>query len=161
MEAKSKLMGIAQVMDHLITINSSYFPVIKQVQNGMYELPFIARVPFMATLFGSMILKSVNPNRRMKTKTFPIWEPSASDIEEDIVQRFTSSQEELKEVIGGSQALVDRGAVISSPANRNVVYKVGKAFEIIVTHEMRHYNQAKEVLDLLNSEGKLSLYFYT
>jgi hypothetical protein len=32
------------------------------------------------------------------------------------------------------------------------VYKLEKAFEIIVTHEQRHFQQAKEVLDLLKKE---------
>ena len=146
--------SIAQVMDHLITINRSYFPIIDQVKKGDYKLPFITRIPFMPSFFGSMILKSVNPNRKMKTKTFPIWEPSASHIDKGIVQRFMDHQNELKQAISDSEYLVDKEVIISSPANRNIVYKLGKAFEIIVTHEMRHYNQAAEVLDLLNTSKK-------
>jgi hypothetical protein len=41
--------------------------------------------------------------------------------------------------------LVQAETVISSPANRFIVYKIGRAFDIIVAHEERHLNQAKEV----------------
>jgi hypothetical protein len=56
-------------------------------------------------------------------------------------------------VIAHSQDLVEQGVVISSPANKYFVYKLGKAFEIVVTHEQRHFNQSKEVLQLLRKKG--------
>jgi hypothetical protein len=43
---------------------------------------------------------------------------------------------------------VERDVVISSPANRNIVYKLKTAFDIIMSHEQRHFEQAKEVLNL-------------
>ena len=82
-------------------------------------------------------------------KTFPIWEPTASQIRTDIIQHFEKHQSELKRQIEASKLLIEKGTIISSPANRIIVYKLETAFDIIVSHEQRHLAQAKEVLRLL------------
>lgn len=81
-------------------------------------------------------------------KTFRIWEPAVS-VSENILQQFEKHQNELKQQIALSEKLVESGAVISSPVNRNIVYKLETAFDIIVAHEQRHFEQAKEVLQQL------------
>lgn len=141
--------SIAQNIDHLIVINESYYPVIKSVREGTYKLPLMGKMGFMVNSMGKMILNAVEPTRRKKIKTFPIWEPAKSNIGPDILNRFEKHQEELKKVIASSEDLVEKGAVISSPANKNIVYKLGTAFDIIITHEQRHLEQAKEVLSQL------------
>ena len=99
----------------------------------------------MVDFFGKIILKSVLPDRKRKMKTFPKWEPSYSRINGDILQQFEHHQGELKSLIESSKDLIEKGAVISSPANKNIVYSLKSAFDIIVTHEFRHLEQAKEV----------------
>lgn len=141
--------SIAQNIDHLIVINESYYPVIKSVREGTYKLPLIGKMGFMVNSMGKMILNAVEPTRRKKIKTFSIWEPSKSNIGPDILNRFEKHQEELKKIIASSKDLVEKGVVISSPANKNIVYKLGTAFEIIISHEQRHLEQAKEVLSQL------------
>jgi hypothetical protein len=138
--------SIAQNLDHLIVINESYYPVVQQVRNKTHKLPWIARFNFIVNFTGKAILKAVHPDRRRKVKTFSIWEPSATELGADIMDRFVKHQEELKKFIKSSLDLVHDGAVISSPANKNLVYKLETAFDIIVTHERRHFEQAKEAL---------------
>ncbi len=140
--------SIAQVMDHLVTINSTYFPVIEQVKQGKYSLPFIARFSFVTNFFGNIIEKGVAPDRKRKTKTFSIWEPRQGEIDNAIIERFQAHQQELIRVIQESEDLLDRHTIISSPANKNIVYSLEKAFDIIVTHEKRHFNQAVELLSI-------------
>lgn len=137
--------SIGQNIDHLIVINGTYFPIIKSVRAGAYRLPFMARWGFMVSFLGQTILKSVQPDRRKRMKTFPIWEPTRSDVKPDIWERFDKQQAELKDLIQSSSDLLDKGTVISSPANRQIVYKLETAFDIIVTHERRHFEQSAEV----------------
>jgi len=141
--------SIAQNIEHLIIVNESYYPVIESIRHIDYTPPFISKLNFIVSLFGKIILKSVSPERHRKTKTFPIWEPAVSEISPDILKRFENHQEALKKIVTNSIDLISNGIIISSPANKNVVYKLETAFEIIVNHEQRHYNQAKEVLDKL------------
>ena len=82
-------------------------------------------------------------------KTFPIWEPSNSQVKSDIILLFKNHQTELQQNIEDAKELLKNDVVISSPANRNIVYKLETAFDIIVTHEQRHLEQAREILSIL------------
>lgn len=137
--------SIGQNLDHLIVINGTYHPVIKTVRLGTYKLPILAKFDFMVSFFGRTVLKAVQPDRKKRMKTFPIWEPTKSDIKEDIWDRFEQNQTELKQLIQSCSDLLDSGTVISSPANKNIVYKLETAFDIIVSHELRHFEQSLDV----------------
>ncbi len=143
--------SIAQNIDHLITVNSTYFPVLEALQAGTYRVPVTGRLGFLVRFFGNFILQSVLPDRKRKMKTFPIWEPAASTLPGDLLERLERHHAQLKEAIARTSTLLDKGAVISSPANKSIVYKLDKAFDIITLHEMRHLEQAKEVLALMRS----------
>ena len=147
-----KTWSIAQNIDHLIVINNTYLPVLDALRNGTLRLPFTARIGFLVSFFGKMILKASGPDRRRRIKTFPIWEPAVSEIPKGILDRFEEHQQALKALITNAQDLIDQGAVIHSPANKNIVYKLEKAFEIIVAHELRHLEQAKEVLKQIEKQ---------
>jgi hypothetical protein len=151
----SKTWSVAQNIHHLIVINQTYYPIVQRVREGTYELPWIGKVGFMVTFFGNFILKSVSPDRKRKMQTFPLWEPSKSDIGGDILSQFEKHQAELKAFIHSCADLLDDNTIISSPANKNIVYTLKSAFDIIVTHERRHLEQAKEVNEWrIKSVGK-------
>lgn len=143
--------SIAQNIDHLIVINQTYFPILSALKAGSYQVPFIAKIGFMVSFFGKMILNSVQPDRQKKMKTFAVWEPTKSHLS-DVLTKFSAHQTELKRAIEGSEKLLNKGVIISSPANKFIVYKLATAFDIIVTHEERHLEQAKEVLALLQQK---------
>jgi hypothetical protein len=148
----ASVWSIAQNIDHLIVINATYFPIIESIRKGTYTLPWIARLGFMVTFFGNVVLDSVQPSRRRKMKTFPVWQPSQSPLPGDVLARFTEAQDKLKTLVTSSSDLVELRTIISSPANKNIVYRLETAFDIITTHEQRHFEQAKEVLTLLNQQ---------
>lgn len=141
--------SIGQVIDHIITVNESYFSIIDQLRAGTYRTPWTARLPFLVNWFGDFILKGVEPERRKKVKTFPVWEPAQSEVRGDVVAHFAEHKRELAGIIAVNADFVEDGTVISSPANRFIVYKLGRAFDIIVAHEERHLNQSREILNFL------------
>ena len=141
--------SIAEILDHIIKINESYYPTIKQARQGTLKLPFVSRFPFFTNLLGNLILKSVEPERKKKIKTFSIWEPSKSHFDVSILERFEKHQREFINFIKSTDDLLQKGIIISSPANKLIVYKLETAFDIIVSHEKRHYNQALEVQESL------------
>lgn len=79
-------------------------------------------------------------------KTFPIWEPEQSSVSKNIVSLFKKHQTELQKQLSDANDLFNNKIVISSPANKNVVYSLELAFEIILNHEKHHLEQAKEIL---------------
>jgi len=141
--------SIGQVLEHLIIINRSYFPLLNQLHQGTYETPFLSKIGFLTNWIGNMILKGVEPTRKKKISTFTIWEPAQSAIDPNILNQFLDQQEVLKREIEKSLPLLEKRAVIASPANQNIIYTLEKAFDIIVTHEQRHYQQVLEILAAL------------
>ncbi len=148
-KAQAEVWSIAQNIDHLIVINETYYPVIQALREGTYSTPFLGKIGFIVNFFDKIILSAVQPDRRRKIKTFPIWQPSNSEISADILLRFAKHHEDLKQLIRDSEDLLKKNLVISSPANSNIVYHLSAAFDIIIAHEKRHLEQAKEVLALL------------
>lgn len=145
----SNTWSVAQNLDHLIVVNETYYPVLASLKAGTYKTPFIAKIGFMVSFLGNTVLKAVQPDRQKKMKTFPIWEPTTSHVIDHILKRFQIHQNELIQKIEEAKGLVEKGIVISSPANRNIVYKLETAFDIIVSHEQRHIEQSKELLKLM------------
>jgi hypothetical protein len=149
----SQSWSIAQNIEHLIVVNETYFPVLASLKEGSYKKPFIAKFGFLVSFLGKTILDAVKPNRIKKMKTFPIWEPTSSSVKGDVLDQFIKHQSELKHQIESSNDLVKNGTVISSPANKNIVYTLEIAFDIIISHEQRHFEQAKEVLHLMEIDA--------
>ena len=137
--------SIAEIIQHLIQVNESYFPIFKAMETQELKLPFLARFRFMSSFFGNLILKSVDPDNIKKVKTFPLWKPASSNLDKDIFQKFKESQEILKKHIERLDKEIRSGKVIYSPANRNIVYGLDTALEIITQHQKRHYNQARNI----------------
>lgn len=149
---QANVWSVAQNMHHLMVINATYYPMIKRVREGKNALPAQAGWKWLVRWFGNFILKSVSPDRRRKMKTFPLWEPSQSQLPATMVEDFKKHQSELKEFIDSCTELIAAGTVISSPANRSIVYTLEAAFDIIITHEKRHLQQAIEIDSLRRSQ---------
>lgn len=137
----------AQIMDHLMNTNQSYFPMLDKLVLGEFKLPLHGRLGFIRRFFGQFILTGVSPDRKKKMNTFPVWEPSSSQLPDDMVARFIHHQSKLKSRIEDALPYIDQGTIIHSPASKMIVYSLSDAFEIMVTHEERHVEQLREVLE--------------
>ncbi len=146
--------SIGQIVDHIIKTNESYYPIFEDLQMGSYKASWLRHFGFLVRFFGNFVLKGVEPSRQKKMKTFPVWEPSTSLIEDDIMQKFVAHQKVLTSKIIENQDFILRGTVISSPANRIIVYTLQRAVEIMIAHEKRHLNQAEEILILIHNQNK-------
>lgn len=147
----SNTWSIAQNIHHLIVVNETYFPVFASLIAGTYNTTFIANSSFLVSFFGKTVLKAVQPDRLKKMKTFSIWEPNKSNISNLVLIDFENHQNQLIQNIDATKELVQKGVVIASPANKHIVYTLETAFDIIVSHEQRHLEQAKEVLAMLTN----------
>ena len=145
--------SIAETIMHLYMTNGDYLKVFEKVNKGESTVPFLGKVPFIVKMFGNMIFKAVDPARKKKIKTMKPWNPSESKVEEDILDKFLEQQKWLSEAIGKTKPYLEKDLVISSPANRNIVYKLEKAIDIVVNHEERHLEQCREVLLAIGNQA--------
>lgn len=147
LEAKpsAEVWSIAENLQHLIRLNETYFPLFEQLKNHELKTPWLGRK--LSGFFGTLIKKSVEPSREKKIKTFAIWQPQAQEREGSSLAAFMSHQERLALELESLGPLIDENPVLHSPANRNICYTLQQAVDIMLTHEERHLNQAKGLLD--------------
>lgn len=139
--------SIAQCLDHLVTTNEAYFINVEKTAGDDFQPNIWSRIPFWSGLVGYLIKRSVDPENRKKMKTFGVFEPSASEVSESIVEDFSECQEKLMSLVRMTDHL-DRAKIkIASPVSEKVTLTLANAFEIIVIHERRHYYQALEVME--------------
>lgn len=139
--------SVGQNIDHLIQISRSFYPHIEKVNRGEYKKPFMGRFKFLVNFFERVILNAIEPDNPRKTKTFPVWEPDLSNVEENILDQFLEEQEALVSMFESSKNQLGKGIVIYSPASKKLVYSLEGAFDILVKHQLRHLRQAEKVLD--------------
>lgn len=139
--------SVAQCLDHLIRIDSAYWPVFRRIEEGTYAPGLARRLPLLPRLFGSLVLKSVEPDAPRKYKTSKRVEPATGDLDAGIVDRFVAHQDDLIEHM---RKLGERDAadvIVPSPLLSIVSYSLRDALRIIVAHERRHLGQARRVLE--------------
>lgn len=142
--------SIAQNLEHLIITNESYFPIFNAIQNGTHKTPALGRIGFFVSFCGNMVLKAVEPELKKPMKTFPVWQPKNEVFDQGMVERFINHQTALISEVRKLQPFLHNKSVIASPANKNIVYTLETALDIIVSHEKRHLNQALEILENLS-----------
>ena len=138
--------SVAQCFDHLIKINSTYFPQWRRIEEGAYRPTWRDRVPLLARFFGLIVLRAVQPASKRKFKAAKHVEPSSSAIDGDIIARFTSHQHQVIQhmTLAGSRDAT--AIIITSPVAPIAYYSLLDAFRIIVAHERRHMAQAARVV---------------
>ena len=139
--------SVAQCFDHLIVINSSYFPRIEQIENGKYKTSLQERLPLLPRFFGSMILKVVQPKAKRKFKADPRFEPASSTIGGDIIAKFKAHQEDVIDHMKRTKRLNLKKVIITSPVASFATYSLLDAYKILVAHERRHMAQARRVME--------------
>lgn len=136
--------SIAEVLDHIILLNESYYPTFRAILDGVHRPPWHGRLPLLPRLFGKMLLKAVQVSNSKKVKTFRQWEPSG-EPGTNILDRFLQHQDELKGWYQNLLPYAGQGIVLASPADRRIVYSLDSTLELLLSHEARHIDQVKEV----------------
>lgn len=140
--------SVGQIIDHVITTNETYFPVFEALAAGTYETSFAAKIPFVPGFIGKMLVNSVRPETLRKMKTVTVFEPTKSEVPADILQRFQEQQQRVIALFRDHPELFSETIIISSPANRNLVYSTQAVADLITNHEHRHFLQAQRVWEL-------------
>ena len=141
-----KTWSVGQVLEHLLKTSQSYEPIIAKLLDGSYRTPLMGKITPAVNFFGKMILGAVQPEAQRKTRTFPVWEPAQSAVQDGILADFLDSQEVVKNQIKACRQAGLLACVVGSPASGMVVYKLSTAFDILVAHQRRHFLQAQRIL---------------
>lgn len=142
-----KSWSVGQCLEHLITTNNLYFPIINRHLKSTYEITFWERIPFLPSLWSKLLLQAVAPIPKKKTKTLPIFEPSQSNIPADIVAKFIENNNQLIPLYRQLDGKDIHNLMVTSPAAKFIAYTLGTTCQLLVDHEERHLYQANKVME--------------
>lgn len=137
--------SIAQCLEHLVISGHSYFPIFKKITDGQYKMTTWEKWSPFSALFGRMLVNSLQEQVTKKMKAPRKIRPSASAIDQDILQRFHEQQDIFLKYIAACDKVNVDDIYITSPMINFVTYNLRDAIRMLVQHEHRHINQAIRV----------------
>jgi len=144
----AKSWSVAQCLDHVITTHELYFPLLARLADGSAKPSFPERFSPLSGLWGRMLLGLVSPDKVIKVKTTGIAEPSSSEIDAGIVERYDQHQQRMIEHLRRLPTSMDpKKVIITSPLMAIVTYSLDVTFSIFTFHSQRHLDQAARLLD--------------
>ena len=144
--AESWSVGLC--LEHLIKTNDEMLGAVESHISGAHKKTVFERLALGSNFFGNYVLKAVQPENKSKLKAPKAFQPAASSVATDIVDRFIANQERIIELMRASDKLDLEKTIITSPAASFVTYSLFNAYKIVVTHERRHFRQAQNVMEL-------------
>lgn len=147
--------SIAQCYDHMVTAHDLYFPIFERISGGEREFTWLRHIPLLTGLMGWAVLRSLQSEAARMLKAAAVIRPSQSKIEVDIIDRFLAHQAELARYARRMDELKVNQVIIVSPVNRRVAYSVADSLSIIAAHENLHFNQARQVREMLGKADQI------
>ena len=138
--------SVGQCFEHLIKINSAYSLQFESIGKGEKNQSFWETYSPFSGFFGNLLFKTLSPEAKRKLKAPSVATPSASSISRGIIEAFVKHQSELASKIRKTENLDTKKIIITSPFIKAITYSLFDAYRILVTHEKRHFEQAKRVM---------------
>ena len=144
-KAEAARWSVAQCFDHLLNANREMFQGIDAAIDGSRPRTVWQRMPVLPRLFGWVMVTSQKPEVTRKYTAPRQIIPSSSAIDPGIIERFVAQQEEA----AARMRSLDPGAaartIMVSPFVSFITYSVLDGCRLMVTHERRHFEQARRV----------------
>ena len=141
--------SVAQCLEHLIVINSLYFPIFEKMRNTDIPNTFWEKYSPLSGFFGRLLSDRLGPENRKKMRTSRKAYPSSSEIDGGIVTRFEDHNRRLADHVSKISPKLDPKTIITSPLAGFVTYSLDDCLTILVVHERRHLLQAKRVMEVM------------
>ena len=147
--------SVGQCFDHLVTIQTLYFPQLLRFSTGPPTPSAWERYSPFSSLLGRVLIRSLRPENPRKTKTASITEPSTSNLDERTIERFTEHQRDLVRHLHALPNDLDlRNVIVTSPLSRFITYSLDDCLTILIVHGHRHLGQAMRVTETGDFPGR-------
>jgi len=137
--------SIGQCLDHLIISDCLYFPALKKIATGKYEMSFWEKWNPLSILFGRTLVSQLQEKVKKPMKAPKVFIPSASQIDAGIIERFHKHMDTFLEYIAACETTDLDKIRITSPVSWFITYDLRNAITFLIQHEHRHINQAIRV----------------
>jgi hypothetical protein len=136
--------SVAQCFDHLLNANREMFQAVDAATDGSRATVW-QRLPLLPRVFGLMMIKSQMPEAKRKFTAPRKAVPASSAIDPRIIQRFVAYQHEAAARVRSLDGRDVARIIMVSPFVPFISYSVLDGCRLIVTHERRHFEQARRV----------------
>jgi hypothetical protein len=141
--------SVGECLDHLNRSSEAYFPLFEKALEGA---PNASPGRLRRDVPGWLLCTMLEPPVRMKVKTSTRFVPPMDvPARAEVVDRFESVQEKVKQFIARSDAVDVAKIKIRSPFAEKLKYSVYSALCVLPVHQRRHLWQAERALDILES----------
>jgi hypothetical protein len=137
--------SVAQCFDHLLNTNREMFQAVDAAMDGSRPPTVWQRLPVLPRVFGLMLIKSQMPEAKRKFTAPRKAEPASSAIDPRIIERFVAYQHEAAARVRSLDGRDVARIIMVSPFASFITYSVLDGCRLIVTHERRHFEQARRV----------------
>jgi len=138
--------SVAQCFDHLLNANRAMFEALDAAMDEARPRTVWQRLPVLPGVLGRLMIRSQMPEAKRKFTAPGKAEPASSAIDARIIERFVAHQ---REAAARVRALEERAAsrIMVSPFVAVITYSVLDGCRLLVTHERRHFEQARRVTE--------------
>jgi hypothetical protein len=137
--------SIAQCFDHLLNANREMLQAIDAATDSARPRTLWQRVPVLPGVFGRMMIRSQMPEAKRKFTAHRKAAPASSAIDSRIIQRFVGHQDEAASRVKALEGRDVARTIMVSPFVAFITYSVLDGCRLLVTHERRHFEQARRV----------------
>ncbi|MCA1649401.1 MAG: DinB family protein [Acidobacteria bacterium] len=137
--------SIAQCFDHLLNANREMFRAIDAATDSTRPRTLWQRVPVLPGVFGRMLIRSQMPETTRKFTAPRTATPASSPIDLRIIERFIAHQHEASARVSALEGRDVARVIMVSPFAAFITYSVLDGCRLLVTHERRHFAQARRV----------------
>ena len=137
--------SVAQCLEHVLNANREMIQAMDAALDPSRRRSVWQRLPVMPGLFGRALIRSQMPETTRKFKAPATATPASSSLDAGIFERFVEQQRAAVARVRRHDPGVASSTVMVSPFVSFIAYTVLDGWRLIVTHERRHFEQARRV----------------
>jgi hypothetical protein len=137
--------SVAQCIEHLLTSGNQIRQAAEGALSGGRPLTVWQRLPILPRVAGRLLIRSLAPEATRKLAA-PAASQPASDISADVVRRFVEQHGQLVSWVNALDEEHAAHVIMTSPYIDVVTYSVLDACRILIAHDRRHFQQARQVM---------------
>ena len=141
-----KSWSVGQCFDHIIKTNHMFYPEFEKLAAGTRKNSLWENWSPFTGWGGRFLINAVSiDSKKAKAPSKRIVPPS--EIEPDIIERFSRHVEEVNQKVEACAAADREKTVVTSPFLVVFTYKLDDAYTVLVEHTKRHFRQAQRVME--------------
>lgn len=141
--------SIGECLKHLCIMGEMYLREIHGAVKRGYQKDLFGD-EFKYSWFGKQFMKKMEPSAKSKFKSPSAFKPNDQRLSGEIVNEFLDFQDQLVKAMEDAKGLNLTKLKIKSPVFSLLKLRLGEAFELVITHQKRHLNQAQGVYKSLD-----------